>query len=160
YRGEVIGVEGWRFRAGDRVTGKNRWEAGSRTLAAGQAKRPAAQGKKKAAGKAAAGKGAAKGAASTKVATILTNGGIVSPRAPEDATLGVETERGSFKVALNDLADGSVRGYVEGRAQARRIPPSLAIASGVAQEDFPSAAGDGQGGVWIAYVSHAARGPA
>ena len=60
-KGEVVGVEGWRFRAGDKVTGTNRWEAGSRTLAAGQAKNPGAQVKKKAAGKAVAGKVAPKG---------------------------------------------------------------------------------------------------
>src|SRR5436309_2412790 len=47
-KGDVIGLEGWRFRAGDRVIGANRWEAGSRTLAAGQAKSPGAQVKKKA----------------------------------------------------------------------------------------------------------------
>ena len=99
-KGEVLGVEGWRFRAGDEVTGKDRWTAGSRTLAAGQTKSPAAQVKKKAAGKAAAGKVAAKGAAATKVAGILTNGVIVSLKAPEDATLSVETEKGAFKVAL------------------------------------------------------------
>jgi hypothetical protein len=163
-KGEVLGVEGWRFRANDRVTGTNRWEAGTRTLAAGQAKTSGSQVKKKAAGKAAAGKGAAKGAAATKVAAILTNGVIVSLRAPEDATLSVETERGSFKVPLNDLADGSVRSYLDGKAQARRIPPSLALAQAEElQEDFPAAAagdGDGQGGVWVAYVSHEARGPA
>jgi hypothetical protein len=159
-KGQVLGVEGWRFRAGDKVTGTNRWEAGSRTLAAGQAKTSGAQLKKKAAGKAAAGKVAAKAAAAAKVAAILANGVIVSLRAPEDATLSVETEQGSFKIALNDLADGSVRRYLDGRAQARRIPPSVALAQSAAQEDFPSAAGDGQGGVWVAYVSHEVRGPA
>ena len=90
-KGEVISVEGWRFRAGDKVTGKDRWEASSRTLAAGQAKNPGAQVKKKAAGKAAAAKVAAKGAAATKAAAILTNGVIVSLQAPDDATLSVET---------------------------------------------------------------------
>src|SRR5262249_35269156 len=77
-----------------------------------------------------------------------------------DATLSVETEPGSFKITLKDLADGSVRSYLDGKAQARRIPPSVALAQTDAQEDFPAAAGDGQGGVWVAYVSHEARGPA
>jgi hypothetical protein len=158
-KGEVLGVEGWRFRAGDEVTGKNRWTAGSRTLAAGQTKSTAAQVKKKAAGKAAAGKVAAKGAAATKAASILTNGVIVALKAPEDATLSVETEKGTFKVALRDLADGSVRTYLDGKAQARRIPPSVALTHTEAQDDYPSAAGDGQGGVWVAYISHEARGP-
>jgi hypothetical protein len=159
-KGELIGVEGWRFRAGDQVIGKDRWQAGSRTLAAGQTKSPGAQIKKKAAGKGAAGKVAAKAGAATKAAAILTNGVIVSLKAPADATLLVDTARGSFKVALNDLADGSVRSYLEGKAQARRIPPSAAVAEAEAQEDFPAAAVDGQGGVWVAYVSHEARGPA
>jgi hypothetical protein len=161
-KGEVLGVEGWRFRAGDRVTGTNRWQASSRTLAAGQAKNAGAQFKKKAAGKVAAGKAVAKGGAgaATKKAVILTNGVVVSLKAPEDATLSVETASGSFKIALTDLADGSVRRYLDGSAQARRVPPSVPLAQADAQEDFPSAAGDAQGGVWVAYISHEPRGPA
>jgi hypothetical protein len=153
-KGEVIGVEGWRFRAGDKVTGTDRWDAHSRTLAAGQAKKAGTQVKK------AAGKAAAKVAAATKKAAILTNGVIVSLKAPADATLSVETETGSFKVALSELADGTVRRYLDGRAQARRVPPSIALAQADAQEDFPSAVSDAQGGVWVAYVSHEPRGPA
>ena len=158
-KGEVIGLEGWRFRGPDKVTGTNRWEASSRTLASGQAKASGAQVKKKAAGKAAAGK-VATGKVATKAAAILTNGVIVSLKAPRDATLSVETERGAFKIALNDLADGSVRSYLDGKAQARRIPPSVALTQADAQEDFPSAANDGEGSVWVAYVSHEPRGPA
>jgi hypothetical protein len=154
-KGEVIGVEGWRFRPGDWVTGSDRWEASSRTLGEGLTKKAAAQFKKKAAGNA-----APKGAAVTKKAAILTNGVIVSLKAPADATLSVETESGAFKVALSDLADGAVRRYLDGRAQARRVPPSVALAQTDAQEDFPSAAGDAQGGVWVAYLSHEPRGPA
>src|SRR3982751_560252 len=46
-KGEVVGVEGWRFRAGDSVTGKDAWEAKSlliRKPAAGKkaAPKPAA----------------------------------------------------------------------------------------------------------------------
>jgi hypothetical protein len=153
-KGEVLGVEGWRFRAGDKVIGTNRWQAGSRTLPAGQAKKPGAQVKK------GAGKAAAKVAAATKKAGILTNGVIVSLKAPEEATLSVETESGSFKIALGELADGAVRRYLDGRAQARRIPPRVALAQADVQEDFPSAASDAQGGVWVAYIAHEARGPA
>src|SRR6187549_3868424 len=45
-RGEVIGIEGWRFRQGDRVTGPASWESSSHLTTAG----------KKAAGKKAAAK--------------------------------------------------------------------------------------------------------
>src|SRR5262245_28614631 len=46
-RGEVVGIEGWRFRQGDRLTGPASWESSSHLTTAG--KKAAAKNKKGAA---------------------------------------------------------------------------------------------------------------
>ncbi|MCA1685133.1 MAG: hypothetical protein LC745_03950 [Planctomycetia bacterium] len=149
-RGEVIGVEGWRFREGDLVTGRDSWEARSRLI------RKAAPKKQQQA--AVAGKKAASGP-STFGPAVTPNGVVVSLKAPDDATLTVETERGNFEVKLADLKRVQGRRYLDGQAVAHRVPPSVPLAGGPDQEDFPAAVGDGQGGAWVVYVTHKPRGP-
>jgi hypothetical protein len=175
-KGEVLDVEGWRFRQGDRVTGPNSWEAMSRLTAAAKkaankkaANRKAA-GKKGANRKAANKKGAIRRAqlpAATKKAAsgpgaspVSPNGVIVTVRAPEDAKLTVTTGRGEFTVALADLSGGAIRRYLDGQAEAQAVPPSVVLFDGDDQDDYPAAAADGRGGAWVAFVTHVARGPA
>jgi hypothetical protein len=149
-KGEVVGVEGYRFRLGDRVTGRDSWEARSRLI-------------RKAALKVAAKKKAVaqkdSGGPTTFGATVTPNGVIVSVKAPLDATLTVETERGRFNVPLNDLADGSPRRFLDGQVEAQRVPTGTPLRDGSEQEDFPAAASDLRGNVWIAFVEHKPRGP-
>ncbi len=147
-RGEVVGVEGWRFRKGDLATGRDSWEASSHTIRTAAAKKAAgAAAQKKATGP-------------TSTGPIVTpNGVVVSLRAPDDATLEVETERGNFSVRLADLARGDVRPYLDGRASAQRVATAVPLVAGPEQEDFPAAVGDGKDGAWVAYVVHTPRGP-
>ncbi len=155
-KGEVVGVEGWRFRDGDRVSGANSWEARSRPSAAAKqalAKKGANVKKKGNAAKKAQGAGGQGGA-------IVPNGVVATLKAPEDARLAVHTEHGDFTVALADLADGSPRRFLDGRVEVQRVPPSVVLLDGPAQEDFPSAAADARGTLWVAYVAHEPRGPA
>jgi hypothetical protein len=172
-KGEVLGVDGWRFRQGDRVTGRDSWEAQSRysVKAAGKkaaGKKAAAKQKQGATAKAAA-KAAAianKGAlpnqppAAPVVPVVAANGVVVTLKAPDDARLTVNTDHGELTIALADLAAGSARRYLDGQVEAQRVPPSIALVEGPDQEDFPAAAADRQGGVWVAFVVHQARGPA
>ncbi|MBX6313726.1 MAG: hypothetical protein IRY99_12520 [Isosphaeraceae bacterium] len=147
-RGEVLGVEGWRFRQGDQVTGRDSWEARSHLV-------------RKTAGK--------KGAVPTPKAKVTgpstvgpqvtPNGVIVSLKAPEDATLTVTTDHGNFEVKLADLADGSPHRYLDGQVAAQRIPTGVPLIESNDQEDFPAAASDGRGGAWVVYVRHQPRGP-
>jgi hypothetical protein len=144
-RGEVIGVEGWRFREGDRVVGAGAWQA-----------RSCAVRKKEATAKDAE-------AASLRPdrvgAAVAPNGVVVTLNAPDDATMTVRTEQGEFAIPLADLADGSPRRYLDGRAEARRVPPSIPLRDGAVQEDHPAAAVDARGAVWIAFIEHTPRGP-
>jgi hypothetical protein len=148
-QGEIVGVEGYRFRIGDRVTGRDSWEARSRQI------RKVAP--KVAAKKAALPKSA--GGPTTYGGTVTPNGVIVSVKAPLDATLSVETERGRFTARLADLADGSPRRFLEDQVEAQRVLTGTPLRDGPAQEDFPAAASDRRGNVWIAYVEHEACGP-
>lgn len=142
-RGEVVGVEGWRFRKGDMTTVRDSWEASSHTIRTAAAKKAAgAAAQKKATGPTSTG------------AIVTPNGVVVSLRAPDDATLDVETERGNFSVRLADLARGEVRPYLDGRASAQRVATAVPLVAGPEQEDFPAAVGDGNGGAWVAYVVH------
>ncbi len=147
-KGEVVGVEGARFRRGDRATGPDAWEAKSLVIRKAAAKKKATATRKEA------------GGPGTFGPAITPNGVLVTLRAPGDATLNVETEQGAFAVPIAELADGSIRRYLDGRVAAQRVPPVVALADGPEQEDFPAASAEVDGTVWVAYVVHSPRGPA
>ena len=47
----------------------------------------------------------------------------------------------------------------EGNVEAQRVAEAIPLRHGPGQQDFPAAAADAQGAVWVAYVDHAPRGP-
>ncbi|MDR3637014.1 MAG: hypothetical protein P4L84_24635 [Isosphaeraceae bacterium] len=147
-RGDVLGVEGYRFRQGDTVTGRDSWDARSRLIRKDVPKKAAAANPPQ--------KSSGPG---TVGPTVTANGVLVRLKAAKDATLAVSTDRGTFEVPLAELADGRPRSYLEGAAQAQRVPPHAPLAEGPFQQDFPTAAADAQGNVWVAYVEHQPRGP-
>ena len=146
-RGEIVGVEGWRFHKGDLTTGRDSWEAKSHTIRKAAAKKANAV--------------VQKSTGSAPNAPMVTpNGVIVSLKAPGDTTLGVETEQGNFSVRLADLAGGELRPFLGGRASAQRVAAAVPLAAGPDQEDFlapPSATGRAR--AWVAFVVHIPRGP-
>ena len=151
-QGEVVGVEGWRFRAGRRVTGPDAWEAQSLyLLKKAQAKAKAKGGKP--AGDEGPGEGFARRPGAGRLAVVPT-GVIVRLKAPADATLTVATEQG-------DADDPARRPRRRRRAALPRRPGRGPARAGLRpagrrarREDFPAAAADGQGGAWVAYVDH------
>jgi hypothetical protein len=161
-KGEIVDVEGLRFRQGDEVTARDAWRAHSVTIrktpqkAAGK---KAAQ-KVKAAQKAkAAAAAVAKGGPGNTGPTVAPNGVVVTLKDAATATLTVETSQGNFAVPLDRLSDGSVVRLLDGRAVAQLTFPHAPLREGPRQEDFPSAAADGAAGAWVAYVVHDPRGP-
>ncbi len=161
-KGEIVAVEGWRFRQDDRVAGRAEWEAKTRVAKqaaankkkAAQAKKNNTQAKKN---NVQAKKNVAKG--QVPAGAAVPNGVFVALKAPEDATLSVETRQGNFEVKLADLAAGAARSYLEGKVAAQIVPTGVALYDGADQEDFPAAAADPQGNSWVAFVTHTARGP-
>ena len=86
--GEVVGIEGLRFRDGDTITGRDAWKTSSRLIrkatkkAAAKAKRQAAKAKKNAAAEIAQRAGAVPRATgpSTTGATVTPNGVVLVPQ--------------------------------------------------------------------------------
>ncbi len=145
-QGEVAGLEGWRFRQGDELTGPRSWRAQSRLIRRGPlVRQPPARERDS--------------GPSTFGATVTPNGVVVSLKAPVEAVLSVTTDQGTFDIRLAELADGSIHRFLSGRVEAQRVPPSIPLVDGPTEEDFPAAVADGQGNVWVAYVAHKHRGP-
>ncbi len=144
-QGEVVDVEGYRFRKGDELTDRGGWKARSHIIRKVAAKKAAI----------AKVKGKTPGP-STVGPTVAPNGVIVTLKSPTDAalTLTFDGNRGTVKIPLAELADGSTHAYHDGKVVAQRVPPSAAVLEGDSQDDFPAAVADDQGGVWVAYVHH------
>ncbi|MGO9914312.1 MAG: hypothetical protein ACLQIB_06295 [Isosphaeraceae bacterium] len=164
-KGEVVSVEGVRFRAGDEVTGKSSWKASSRLIRKTAARIAPAKAVAKALAKARARARTqvpkkALGGPSTYGPDMTPNGVIVTLKDAAGATLKVETAAGRFEVAVDRLADGSAVSLLGDRVRAQRVLPHSALLEGPGQDDIPAAAADAAAStVWIAYVHHEPRGP-
>jgi hypothetical protein len=155
-RGQVVGVENWRLRQGDEITGADSWKAKSLLIRKVAAKKAVANAKKAAAltpaeKKAQAGPG-------TAGPTVAPGGVVATLKGADSATMTLTTDAGKADIKLTDLADGSPHRFLDNKVEARLVPPSLPVASGPRHEDFPAAAADPKGNVWLAYVEHEARG--
>lgn len=152
-RGEVVRIEGGRFRAGDAVTGRDAWKARSLPV-----RRAGAVAKKAAAKKKAAVPNPAVGGPGNTGPAVAPTVVNVALRAPGDATLRVSTAQGDFSVPLSKLAGGLPHLALDGQAEVRRVPAFAVLADTALQEDFPAAVSDGAGGLWAVYVAHAPNG--
>ncbi len=165
-KGEVVAVEGVRFRDGDLLDGRDSWKAKSRLVRKAAAKKAAAKKAARIAAKIAAAKKKtivqlATGP-STFGANVSPNGVVVSLKGAEGATLAVETAQGKFSVPLDRLADGSTTSLLNDRVRVQRVLPHSPLLEGSGQQDFPAAAPammDGGSGAWVVYVHHESRGP-
>ena len=144
-RGEVVSVEGYRFRKGDDFTGAAGWIAKSHLIRKVAAKKQALTKKEL-------------GGPSTYGASFTPNGVIICLKAPDEAVLSLKTGKGTVAIALGDLASGSPRSYLDGKVVAQRVSPSVELIGGAGQQDFPAAVSDGRGGAWLTYVEHSPRG--
>ncbi len=149
-RGEVVAVDGYRFRAGDTIEGRTAWKAESHLI---RTEAPATAAARKAMAKV-----VTKGP-TTVGPQVVPNGVVIDLKAPGDASLSVETQQGRFRIPLADLADGAIHRYLDRRVAAQRVPPRAPLSEGPDPEDFPAAAADSKGGAWVAYVVHKPFGP-
>ena len=89
-----------------------------------------------------------------QVVDMVANGIIANLSAAAGNTaLSVVTAQGNFDVTLNEIRYGSGVRKLNGRVFVDRIPPSSRLTQTPDEEDFPSAASDKQGNVWIAYLT-------
>ncbi|MBV9081156.1 MAG: hypothetical protein JOZ62_00660 [Acidobacteriaceae bacterium] len=88
-----------------------------------------------------------------QIRNVVANGIIANLSAASDKTaLRVTTAQGNFDVALNEIPYGTGVRKLNGRVFVDRIPPTARLTETPEEEDFPSAASDRRGDVWIAYV--------
>jgi hypothetical protein len=153
--GEVLGIDPWRFREGDRVTGIDAWQSRSLPIRRVVPAKKAAPKKAVAVNK----RKEEKGGPSNTGAAFTPTGVVARLKAPASAVLTLETDHSRAQIQLADLADGSPRPYLNGRVEARLVPTSAPLVATAEQDDFPSAVSDGKGGAWVALVAHAPRGP-
>jgi hypothetical protein len=131
----IVSIEPWRFEGTDRIDG-NRWAVSThpaRRFGGGNQATPP---------------------------PVVANGVVITLSGPDATTLDFDTVRGAFQVRTDELAYGRFASKLNGRVLVDRIPPTTRITDTVQdEEDFPSAAADRDGNVWIAFVDfkHHAR---
>ena len=84
---------------------------------------------------------------------LVSNGVVVRLSSSNpDVNLHVETLQGNFDVRLADIPYGKTLYALSGRVMFDRVPPSTRITSNTDEQDYPAAATDKNGNVWLAYV--------
>jgi hypothetical protein len=91
---------------------------------------------------------------SHNVASNIASNGIVAQltRANDDGQVQVHTAQGDFSFRLADIPFGKSLAELNGRATVDRIPSTEQITSSAEEQDFPAAAADKSGTVWVAYI--------
>lgn len=122
----IAALEPWRGDQGDEILPGNRWKLSTHQirLFGAQAQRP-----------------------------FVANGVLLQLRGESnDTELKVETPQGNFAFKLADIPYGKSVTFLDGRARAERTPATAAITNGKDEQDYPAAARDAAGNVWVAYL--------
>ncbi len=134
--GEVVRTEPWRFMEGDSIeetagpTGIVRWKLTTRPARAfASAQNPARQ-------------------------NVVANGVTVTLSKTNSSTEAVvKTTQGEFRFRTAEITYGSKSlKFLGGRAMVDRVPAATAITKTPDDQDYPAAATDRDGGVWVAYL--------
>jgi hypothetical protein len=125
--GTVRQLEGWRFDAGDSISGLS-WKLSMHPMRT----------------RAAAKKGRI---------PVVGNGVIAQiTGATGSSELDVRTTQGNFTLRLADIPFGKPARPMNGRALVERIPSTTALDKSPDEDDYPAAAASANGDVWIAYL--------
>jgi len=124
----ITAVDPWRFEGDDAVLDGNSWRVSTHPIRLF-------------------------GGARDGAPPVVANGVIVwLAGAGESTELKVKTAQGDFTVRLADIPYGKIQHALEGRAMADRVPPAAQITGTPEEQDYPAAAADQQGNVWLAYL--------
>lgn len=123
---DVTSLEPWRFEGADVITG-TAWKISTHAIRLF-------------------------GAAPAGGRPVVANGIVVHLAVhSNDATLRVQTAQGNFEARLSEIPYGNSVTRLDGRVFLDRVPPHRQITQTPEEEDFPSAAVDRKGNVWMAY---------
>lgn len=124
----IASIEPWRFDIGDALSGDNSWQISThriRLFGGGLLVPP----------------------------NFVANGVILWLDNADDSTeLQVKTTQGGFDLRLRDIPFGKALFTLNGRVMADRIPGVSQITHSPNEQDYPAAATDKTGAVWLAYV--------
>ena len=124
-RGKVGSIDGWRFEGEDAVNGAS-WRAATRPIrlfGGGRQGQP----------------------------PIVANGVIIwLTQAEESAQLRVKTAQGEFTVDLAEIPFGKSVRRLDDRVTVDRVPPAARLTTTPDEQDYPAAAADKNGNLWLA----------
>ena len=129
--GHIAEIEPWRFEGADAIQG-NSWTAsthevrlfGGRGLFGLQATIP-----------------------------FVGNGVIMRlDEANENTEIDVKTAQGNFSVRLREIPYGKTINALDNRVMVDRIPPAVQLTNSPEEQDYPAAAANKNGNVWLAYM--------
>src|SRR5580700_5970368 len=127
----ITAVEPWRFDTGDAMEPGNAWKMSTH----------------------AARRFGATGVTPAVAPQVVANGVLVLlDHETSTAEVNVRTAQGSFSSRLSDLPYGGQHRMLNGRALVERVPAWSRVTGSPDEEDFPAAAVDKAGNVWVAYL--------
>ena len=131
--GVVARIEPWRFDQGDRL---EEVPANSSTARWKMSTHPAR----------------AFGGQNAQPQPVVANGVIATFRNLNSSSeVTVETAQGKFQFKPSEIGYGKSAPLLDGRAMVDRVPASSAVVNTKDEQDFPAAATDREGDVWVAY---------
>lgn len=127
----VVTVEPWRFDETDAILPGNRWKLSShpvRVFTSSAANAPNAR-------------------------PVVPNGILVQlDGETESSEVEVHTANGNFTFRLSDIPYGVRKPYLQTKALVERVPEWTRITNTSEEQDYPAAAVDRSGKVWVAYM--------
>ncbi|HEX4950562.1 MAG TPA: hypothetical protein VFZ34_28100 [Blastocatellia bacterium] len=83
---------------------------------------------------------------------VVANGVIATLRNLNSSSeVSIETAQGKFQFRPSEFKYGTATKFLDGKAMVERVPASNAITRSREEQDFPAAATDRAGNVWVAY---------
>src|SRR5277367_5082670 len=83
---------------------------------------------------------------------IVANGVILTVTEIPDGEIAISTLQGKFDFRLRDVPYGKSLKLLNGRVMVDRIPVAAQLTDAPEEQDYPAAAADKEGNVWIAYI--------
>jgi hypothetical protein len=123
----IASIEGWRLDGDDALAAGDSWKISTRRIRLFGAQQ------------------AAGGNVANGVVIWLTD-------ERDNADVQIKTAQGEFTVKLADIPFGTLKHYLDNRAMADRLPPVTRITNAPEEQDYPAAAADKSGNIWIAYM--------
>jgi hypothetical protein len=136
---KVVGREGYRFRAEDKLVDPDGWQASSHRGLRVPPRQPAVN--------------KLEGIATVGVVLHLAD---VQPEAALTVEAG-DKELGKASVPLRDVLTGQPRPLWDGRAMVRLVSTATPVVTAKTEDDFPAAAYGPDGTLWLAYISYTVR---